>query len=284
MAPPTGPDGPDRRAPREAGGRTEPRALSGTMEQSCRPASSAGDSQDPEVVDEGRVGAVKLDALFGSGTPQRVGSFRFLLDRDRWEWSDPVAEMHGYRPGEVTPTTELLLSHKHPDDRGHVAALFEKMIDEGQPFSSKHRIIDTTGHVRHVVVVGDRLRDATGAVIGTTGFYIDITDSHRNDVQESVDETVATLEQSRAVIEQAKGVLMLVYGISAERAFDILIWRSQDTNTKLRTLAENLITAVGDPAGAVVAPDAFRARFDRVLLTAHHSRSDTSAGAVPRER
>lgn len=245
--------------------------------------SSAGDSHDPEVVDDGRVGAVNLDALFGSGTPQRVGSFRFLLDRDRWEWSDTVAEMHGYRPGEKTPTTELLLSHKHPNDRGHVAALFERMIDEGQPFSSKHRIIDTAGRVHHVIVVGDQLRE-NDRVVGTSGFYIDVSETLETELQESLDEAVAELAASRAVIEQAKGVLMIVYGISAERAFDILVWRSQGTNTKLRTLAENLITAVGDPAAAAVAPDAFRTRFDRVLLTAHHGRSNTSGGAVPRER
>ncbi|OUS89616.1 PAS and ANTAR domain-containing protein [Rhodococcus sp. NCIMB 12038] len=222
-----------------------------------------------------RVVAVKLDALFGSGTPQRVGSFRFLLDGQRWEWSDPVAEMHGYRPGEKTPTTELLLSHKHPDDLRHVTAIFEKMIDEGQPFSSKHRIIDTAGRVHHVIVVGDQLRE-NDRVVGTSGFYIDVSESLETVLQESLDEAVAELAASRAVIEQAKGVLMLVYGIPAERAFDILIWRSQETNTKLRTIAENLVTAVGDPAAAAVPPETFRTRFDRVLLTAHQFRSNTS--------
>ena len=134
--------------------------------------------------------------MFGGGEPQRVGSFRFYLDGQRWEWSDTVALMHGYRPGEVTPTTELLLSHKHPEDHPHVAQVLDRMINDAEPFSSKHRIIDTTGKVRQVVVVGDRMHDDSGAVIGTTGFYIDITDSHRNDVKDSVDETVAALEQS----------------------------------------------------------------------------------------
>jgi hypothetical protein len=46
-----------------------------------------------------------------------AGSFTYLAIEDRWEWSDEVAIMHGYRPGTVTPTTELVLSHKHPDDK-----------------------------------------------------------------------------------------------------------------------------------------------------------------------
>ncbi|MFE7416208.1 PAS and ANTAR domain-containing protein [Rhodococcus sp. NPDC057529] len=205
------------------------------------------------------------EQVFGGGEPQRVGSFRFYLDGQRWEWSDAVAQMHGYRPGEVTPTTELLLSHKHPEDHPHVARVLDRMVNEAEPFSSKHRIIDTAGKVRHVVVVGDHLHDDTGQVIGTTGFYIDITDSHRNDVKDSVDETVAALEQSRAVIEQAKGALMLVYGIPADRAFDILTWRSQETNIRLRILAERIVARFRE-----LEPDTgLRTRFDHLLLTAH---------------
>jgi hypothetical protein len=40
-----------------------------------------------------------------------VGAFRFWFVGQRWEWSDEVALMHGYEPGSVVPTTELLLSH-----------------------------------------------------------------------------------------------------------------------------------------------------------------------------
>ncbi|MBC2644524.1 MULTISPECIES: PAS and ANTAR domain-containing protein [unclassified Rhodococcus (in: high G+C Gram-positive bacteria)] len=199
------------------------------------------------------------------GEPQRVGSFRFFLDGQRWEWSDAVARMHGYQPGEIVPTTELLLSHKHPEDHPHVARVLDRMISAAEPFSSKHRILDTAGEIHQVVVVGDRLCNDTGAVIGTTGFYIDLTDSYRDEVKESVDEAVAELEQSRVVIEQAKGALMLVYGIPADRAFDVLVWRSQETNTRLRLLAEVLIAGFGQcEPGATL-----RTQFDHLLLTAH---------------
>ncbi|EKT82170.1 hypothetical protein WSS_A13579 [Rhodococcus opacus M213] len=197
--------------------------------------------------------------------PQRVGSFRFFLDGQRWEWSDAVARMHGYQPGEIVPTTELLLSHKHPEDHPHVARVLDRMIGAAEPFSSTHRILDTAGEVHQVVVVGDRLCDDTGTVVGTTGFYIDLTDSYRDEVKEYVDEAVAELEQSRAVIEQAKGALMLVYGISADRAFDILVWRSQETNTRLRVLAEGIVVGFGQcESGA-----GLRTQFDHLLLTAH---------------
>ena len=75
----------------------------------------------------------------------KVGSFRFWFLGQRWEWSDEVALMHGYEPGSVVPTTELLLSHKHPDDRAHVQDLLDYALHSGGSFSSRHRFVDTAG-------------------------------------------------------------------------------------------------------------------------------------------
>ena len=153
------------------------------------------------------------------GVGERVGSFCFYSGGQRWEWSPAVARMHGYDPGEVIPTTELIMSHKHPDDAPSVAAVIEQVTRYGQPFSSRPRIIDNGGAVHVVVVVGDRLRDAAGVVIGTCGFYVDVTGSYERDVRGVSDAAVAEFTAHRAVIEQAKGMLMLVYGISAQRAY-----------------------------------------------------------------
>ncbi|MFW5470642.1 GAF and ANTAR domain-containing protein [Knoellia sp. CPCC 206435] len=49
---------------------------------------------------------------------------------------------------------------------------------------------------------------------------------------------------SRAVIEQAKGVLMAVRGIDERSAFDWLRQTSQNHNVKLRSLAENVVAGV----------------------------------------
>lgn len=58
-------------------------------------------------------------------SPERMGWFRFYFDEQRWQWSEQVQRLHGYQPGTVTPTTELVLSHKHPDDREQVAATID---------------------------------------------------------------------------------------------------------------------------------------------------------------
>lgn len=206
-----------------------------------------------------------LDEVLMRGHSQRVGRFRLLFDGERWEWSDAVARMHGYQPGEVTPTTELLLSHKHPDDRDNVAQTLRRVLHDGEPFSSRHRIVDTANTVHFVVVVGERLLDSTGKQIGTAGFYIDVTDAHNTDIQASFGENLAEVVATRAVIEQAKGALMLMYGIDAERAFDVLTWRSQEANLKVRAIAEALLAEI---ATAVDMPPRVRDRFDHIFLTA----------------
>lgn len=152
---------------------------------------------------------------------ERTGSFRFWTAEQRWEWSDEVAALHGYAPDEVTPTTELLLSHKHPDDRAEVADTLAMVTQTGLPFSSRHRIIDTAGVTHHVLVVGDRMHDDTGAVVGTAGFYIDVTDTVDEERRETLDEMLPEKIAARETIEQAKGALMMAYGITADRAFQV---------------------------------------------------------------
>jgi aryl carrier-like protein len=213
-----------------------------------------------------------------AGAPQRVGWFRFYFEDQRWEWSEQVQRMHGYEPGTVNPTTELVLSHKHPDDRRQVAETIDDMLHTHRAFSTEHRILDTNGAVHHVVVVGDQLTDED-VVIGTHGYYVDITPTSERASDELITAKVAEITEHRAVIEQAKGMLMLVYGLDAVAAFDLLKWRSQESNVKLRRLAQQIVedfSAVRDKAIGS------RSSFDHMLLTAHvRAVDDGDAAAAP---
>jgi hypothetical protein len=169
--------------------------------------------------------------------------------------------IHGYEPGTITPTTELVLSHKHPDDKPTVAELIEQVRRLGVPFSSRHRIIDTAGKIHVVVVVGDRWTDDAGEFIGTTGFYVDVTDEFDADVRRSLDEVVAAIAVRRATINQAMGMLMLAHGVTPEKAFAMLARRSQQTNIKLRDLAGQFVKEVAAAGNA--------ADVDDILATVH---------------
>lgn len=213
--------------------------------------------------------AVAVEQALAGGAPQSVGWFRFYFEDQRWEWSDQVQRMHGYRPGTVSPTTELVLSHKHPEDRRRVAATINDMVDDRRAFSTRHRIIDTGGAIHHVVVVGDQFCDDGGEVIGTHGFYIDLTSTE--DSEDVITAKVAEIAERRSVIDQTKGMLMLVYRIDAAAAFNLLKSLSQVHNMKLGLLAQQIaedFSALGDDNITS------RSKFDQLVLTAHLRAAD----------
>ncbi len=212
------------------------------------------------------------------GAPQQFGWYRFYFADERWEWSPEVARIHGYEPDAVVPTTQLVLSHKHPDDHEYVAATLEDIRQTHKPFSTRHRIITVDGATREVVVIGERMHDNAGRVVGTQGFYIDVTPSDGIPAA-VITEAVAEIAEHRAAIEQAKGILMLVYRIQADAAFDLLKWRSQETNVKLRALAEQLIADVRALEYDETVPP--RPAFDRLLLTVHKRVRAKAAGKHP---
>lgn len=239
------------------------------------------DSQVPESANNASVAAWGREQSIGPSTSGEagrylnVGSFRFWFVGQRWEWSDEVARMHGYEPGSVQPTTKLLLAHKHPEDRKHVQDLLDYALQSGESFSSRHRFIDTAGVVHDAIVVADRMLDDAGVVLGTEGHYIDLTNTFDEARQEVLDEALPDLFENRATIEQVKGVLMYVYRVSAEQAFRVLQWRSQETNTKLRGLAKQLL----DELTTLAPPSAvMQSQFDHLLLTMHERIPDESAG------
>jgi fructose-specific component phosphotransferase system IIB-like protein len=217
-----------------------------------------------------------IEQALAGGSPQRVGWFRFHFADERWEWSEQVQRLHGYEPGTVVPTTHLVLSHKHPDDYVEVAATLDEIRRTHRTFSTRHRIIDTKQMVHDVIVIGDRLYDDNGDVIGTHGFYVDVTETGRGR-DELVSAAVAEIAENRAAIEQAKGMLMLVYRTSGESAFELLKWRSQETNVKLRVLADQILFDFGQLIYEEVLPP--RSTFDHLLLTAHLRVGTTDAQA-----
>lgn len=64
-------------------------------------------------------------------------------------------------------------------------------------------------------------------------------------LQGTVDGYVKAM-QTRAAIEQCKGILQLLLGVSEEKAFDLLTWQSQNTNVPVRQLCEQLLHDIAE--------------------------------------
>lgn len=105
-----------------------------------------------------------------------------------------------------------------------------------------------------------------GAVAGRPDLHVDAS-SGGGSQRERVTEVVAEVAAHRAVIDQAKGMLSLVYGIDADSAFALLRWRSQTANVKLRALAAQLLVDFRSVSSDPALPP--RSTFDRLLLTGH---------------
>ncbi len=232
-----------------------PRMSAATEPTSDRGYNTGTDGYVPQPLDK---------ALLG-GPAQRVGRFEYHYDTGKWTWSDTVARIHGYEPGTVEPTTELVLSHKHPDDLAQVEGLLKQ---SAAPFSSRHRIRTTTGEIRKVVVVGDAVLDEDGHVVATRGFYIDINDAADADLQSTLGDELQAIVEHREIIEQAKGMLMVIYDLDADAAFQLLKWRSQEHNIKLNAVAQRLVDEL--PALLQSTPGT-RAPVDHYLMTLHET-------------
>ncbi|OBB93932.1 PAS and ANTAR domain-containing protein [Mycobacterium sp. 852002-40037_SCH5390672] len=210
--------------------------------------------------------AAAIERGLAGATPQSAGWFRFYFEGQRWVWSDQVQRMHGYKPGTVTPTTELVLSHKHPADRPQVADGINDMIRRRQAFSTRHRIVDTGGIIHHVLVVGDQFCDDDGEVVGTHGFYLELIPAPVRSREESISAKVAEIAGRRGVIDRTKGMLMLIYGIDEDAAFNMLKTLSQSENTKLGLLAQRIAEDFAALGKEVITA---RSRFDQRLRSPH---------------
>jgi predicted butyrate kinase (DUF1464 family) len=93
--------------------------------------------------------------------------------------------------------------------------------------------------------------------------------------QQHITDALHVITERRAVIEQAKGMLMFVYGIDADAAFEVLRKQSQNHNVKLRLIAEQILKDVVELSQTKV--PARRLAFDGLMLTAHRRVAHSAA-------
>lgn len=71
---------------------------------------------EPEAAATGAAVWDPLNALT-AGTAEPAARFRYDVRSGDWWWSPGMFDLHGLTEGDVEPSTELLMSHKHPEDR-----------------------------------------------------------------------------------------------------------------------------------------------------------------------
>ena len=182
-----------------------------------------------------------------SKSPVRTtGRFAYDLVTGKCDWDDEVYRIHGYVPGSVEPTLDRVVDVQHPDDRSRVVEMIHHAARTGEPFAVSYRIVTPDGGERRVLLVGESGMCDPGEMSTVEGYYID----HSKDVEEQaskeIHEAVEATIESRIVIEQAKGAIMMAYGLDPDAAFAMLRWWSRNRNVKVREVAARLVGVAQD--------------------------------------
>jgi len=197
---------------------------------------------------------------FAGAQRDRIG--RFVADSvsGRWSWSDAVFEIFGYPPWSVAPSWSLIIKHVPEEDRAVAQTGYELATTRVGPFCWSHRI-DVGEAMRSILVLGEtcpldgvnslkrtgqrsvQLRGNQRRQVGLCleGYVIDLTVLRVQGARGAATEAVQSSAGHRAVIEQAKGALMLTFGLSEDAAFALLTWHSQRSNRKVRAIAADLM-------------------------------------------
>jgi hypothetical protein len=174
--------------------------------------------------------------------PPRVGRFTHHPLAGTWTWDDEVFRIHGLPPGAIAPTTDYVLQCKHPEDRDRVAGVLVRAATTGEPFSVAYRLTGADGIERKVVLVCEGGVCEDDSVTTIDGYYIDLTEDFEQEASARARTAVLASAEHRATIEQAKGILMLAYGLAPDQAFAMLSWWSRNRNVKVRELAHQVVT------------------------------------------
>jgi len=171
-----------------------------------------------------------------------VGGFSYDAGPDRWSWSPEIYRIHGFEPHDVVPTTELIRFHAHPDDRDAVAETLAGAMASPRRFTLTFRLVDAHGDTRRVLLLGTGTAEDSGRV-RLRGQLVDLTPLQEEIINDDLGPMVDDFRAHRAVIEQAKGIVIQLYAVEADEAFDRLRVCSQAANVKVRDLAQYLVVA-----------------------------------------
>ncbi|MGA8211047.1 MAG: ANTAR domain-containing protein [Nocardioidaceae bacterium] len=191
------------------------------------------------------------------------GAFHYDGASGTWVWSDQVSRLLGFEPGDVVMTLGLLLSHVPATERPQLESFWSDLLETGHSFPVWHHVVDAAGRTREVVTAASAELDATGGVRAAHGHLLDVSEALRRTSSEVVDEALSQIGRTRAPIEQAKGALMLTYGLDPDAAFQLLRVYSQLANVKVRDVARTVVDSISERGEL---PAAERADWDRLAL------------------
>jgi PAS domain S-box-containing protein len=122
-----------------------------------------------------------------------IGNWAWNLKTNAMTWSDEIYKIFGYRPGEIQPSYDWLMSRVVPEDRPLVVSPLESALREDRLFNIDYRVLAPDGSVRYVNMVADRIkRDRVGNPEWMYGITQDIT--RRKQIEKELHDAKAQAE------------------------------------------------------------------------------------------
>jgi GAF domain-containing protein len=184
-------------------------------------------------------------SLLVRGDPVTVvttGRLALELDEQQYERGHGPC-LHAARTLEVTSISDTRTDDRWPDytrraaDRGNLSSLSIPLpVDEAEQVTGALNIYAREAHAFDV--------DEVRATAVSFGSYAAVAAGNLH-AYTSARERAGNLEaalESRAVIDQAKGILVERYRLTPDQAFQLLARASMHTNRKVRDVAEHLVS------------------------------------------
>jgi GAF domain-containing protein len=171
-------------------------------------------------------------------TAASTGDLALDCDEKQYEVDDGPC-LHAARTGELTEISDNRMDSRWPDYARHA-------VERGALSSLSVPLVlgpRMSGCLNIYARKPQAFDDSSKKVAARFGPYAaaSVANMHAYQTAREMADNLETALQSRAVIDQAKGILMERHKITADQAFQVLASASMRTNTKLRDIAEQLV-------------------------------------------
>lgn len=184
--------------------------------------------------------------LLHSGQPETAACTNdqvFYLDRDQYQAGDGPC-LQAASTGKLVRVTVDEAAARWPEftrsaRQAGVSSYLSAPLVVDEQHAGALNLYGLDGH-------GYRDVDASLVELYLTAVVSAVRSASRYWTARQLSENLQEALVSRAVIDQAKGIVMGAHGIPAEQAFKLLVQVSQDGNVKVRDVASRLVTSVAN--------------------------------------
>ena len=133
-----------------------------------------------------------------------LGTWEWDTKTGEIRWSEEAFRIHGFDPGEVSPTFERLMGMVHPEDRALLRGTVDDALEGRREYDLEHRIVRPDGDVRWVHRQAEVVRGESGETSKMVGTVHDVTDRKTLELR-----VRTTEERHRTLIERIPAIAYL---------------------------------------------------------------------------